>query len=122
MNDTTNLRIDEFLGTSSTPRWRRWAKFWIPGLIVLPHGNRRRRFPCERSYVDRVPQRTHRRFLDRLAQGRVRVHDRGHVLQPRAAMTERAVGEVTAVDVEQVERGSIWLAERSPPGRIGVTT
>ncbi len=35
MNDTTNVRIDEFLGTSTTPRWRRWAKFWVPALIVL---------------------------------------------------------------------------------------
>jgi HlyD family secretion protein len=35
MNDTTIPRIDEFLGASTTPRWRRWAKFWIPGLIVL---------------------------------------------------------------------------------------
>src|SRR6478735_8063010 len=35
MNDTTTLRIDEFLGTTSSPRWRRWAKFWVPALIVL---------------------------------------------------------------------------------------
>jgi HlyD family secretion protein len=35
MNDTTTPRIDEFLGTSSSPRWRRWAKFWVPGLIAL---------------------------------------------------------------------------------------
>jgi HlyD family secretion protein len=27
--------IDEFLGTTTRPRWRRWAKFWIPGAIVL---------------------------------------------------------------------------------------
>ncbi len=27
--------VDEFLGTSTKPRWRRWAKYWIPGLIVL---------------------------------------------------------------------------------------
>ena len=38
MNDTTALQIDEFLGTSTRPRWRRWAKFWIPGLLVLLAG------------------------------------------------------------------------------------
>jgi len=27
--------IDEFLGEPQRPRWRRWAKFWIPGVIVL---------------------------------------------------------------------------------------
>jgi HlyD family secretion protein len=27
--------IDEFLGASTQPRWRRWAKYWVPGLIVL---------------------------------------------------------------------------------------
>lgn len=27
--------IDEFLGTTERPRWRRWAKYWIPALIVL---------------------------------------------------------------------------------------
>jgi HlyD family secretion protein len=37
MNDATAsaLPIDEFLGTSTRPRWRRWAKFWVPGLIAL---------------------------------------------------------------------------------------
>jgi HlyD family secretion protein len=35
MNDTTTPRIDEFLGTTTRPRWRQWAKFWVPGLIVL---------------------------------------------------------------------------------------
>jgi HlyD family secretion protein len=38
MNDTTTLPIDEFLGTTTRPRWRRWAKFWVPGLIVLVLG------------------------------------------------------------------------------------
>jgi HlyD family secretion protein len=38
MNDTTTPRLDEFLGTSTRPRWRRWAKYWIPGLIVLVLG------------------------------------------------------------------------------------
>ena len=28
-------RIDEFLGTTTRPRWRRWAKYWIPAAIVL---------------------------------------------------------------------------------------
>jgi HlyD family secretion protein len=27
--------IDEFLGTETRPRWRRWAKYWIPAAIVL---------------------------------------------------------------------------------------
>lgn len=27
--------VDEFLGTTTRPRWRRWAKYWIPGLIAL---------------------------------------------------------------------------------------
>ena len=27
--------VDEFLGTTTRPRWRRWAKYWIPGLLVL---------------------------------------------------------------------------------------
>jgi HlyD family secretion protein len=27
--------IAEFLGTEERPRWRRWAKYWVPGLIVL---------------------------------------------------------------------------------------
>lgn len=27
--------VDEFLGTTQRPRWRRWAKYWVPGLIVL---------------------------------------------------------------------------------------
>jgi HlyD family secretion protein len=27
--------IDEFLGTTTRPRWRRWAKYWIPAAIVL---------------------------------------------------------------------------------------
>jgi HlyD family secretion protein len=29
------MSVDEFLGTTERPRWRRWAKFWIPGVIVL---------------------------------------------------------------------------------------
>ncbi|MBO9518877.1 MAG: efflux RND transporter periplasmic adaptor subunit [Porphyrobacter sp.] len=29
------MSVDEFLGTTERPRWRRWAKFWIPGVIIL---------------------------------------------------------------------------------------
>lgn len=39
MNDTNNSAgqpsVDEFLGTKPVPRWRRWMKFWLPGLVVL---------------------------------------------------------------------------------------
>jgi HlyD family secretion protein len=27
--------VEEFLGVTRRPRWRRWAKFWIPGLLIL---------------------------------------------------------------------------------------
>ncbi|HWK42120.1 MAG TPA: efflux RND transporter periplasmic adaptor subunit [Croceibacterium sp.] len=27
--------VDEFLGTSGKPAWRRWAKYWVPALIAL---------------------------------------------------------------------------------------
>ena len=27
--------VDDFLGTTTRPRWRRWAKYWIPAAIVL---------------------------------------------------------------------------------------
>jgi len=27
--------VEEFLGVEPTPRWKRWAKFWVPGLIVV---------------------------------------------------------------------------------------
>ena len=27
--------VEEFLGTRQRPRWRRWAKFWVPGLLAL---------------------------------------------------------------------------------------
>jgi HlyD family secretion protein len=27
--------VEEFLGVATRPRWRRWAKYWVPGLIVL---------------------------------------------------------------------------------------
>jgi HlyD family secretion protein len=29
------ITIDEFLGTTAKPRWRRRAKYWVPALIVL---------------------------------------------------------------------------------------
>ena len=38
MNDVSTPpveTIDEFLGTTEQPRWRRWAKYWIPALLVL---------------------------------------------------------------------------------------
>src|SRR6187399_3681899 len=27
--------VNEFLGVSERPRWRRWAKYWIPALVVI---------------------------------------------------------------------------------------
>ena len=27
--------VDEFLGVEAKPRWKRWAKYWVPGLIVV---------------------------------------------------------------------------------------
>ncbi|MFU7528513.1 efflux RND transporter periplasmic adaptor subunit [Qipengyuania sp. ASV99] len=27
--------VEEFLGEKPQPRWRRWMKFWLPGLIIL---------------------------------------------------------------------------------------
>ena len=42
MNDRTTQpaaqsapSVEEFLGEKPKPRWRRWAKFWVPALIVL---------------------------------------------------------------------------------------
>lgn len=39
MNDSNNPveqpSVDEFLGTRPVPRWRRWMKYWLPGLGVL---------------------------------------------------------------------------------------
>ena len=39
MSDTSNPAdqpsVDEFLGTKPRPRWRRWMKYWLPGLIVV---------------------------------------------------------------------------------------
>jgi HlyD family secretion protein len=27
--------VDEFLGLDEKPRWKRWAKYWVPGLILI---------------------------------------------------------------------------------------
>jgi HlyD family secretion protein len=27
--------MEEFLGEKESPRWRRWARYWVPGLIIL---------------------------------------------------------------------------------------
>lgn len=38
MTDATNHEpdtVDEFLGVKSQPRWKRWAKYWIPALIIV---------------------------------------------------------------------------------------
>jgi HlyD family secretion protein len=43
MNDSTPTMttagrapsVNEFLGVEERPRWRRWAKFWIPGVVAL---------------------------------------------------------------------------------------
>ena len=43
MNDTTATfttagapqTVNAFLGVEERPLWRRWAKFWIPGLVAL---------------------------------------------------------------------------------------
>lgn len=40
MNETNNPAenqpsVDEFLGTKPRPRWRRWMKYWLPGLIIV---------------------------------------------------------------------------------------
>ena len=39
MNDIASAQtqsVDEFLGTETRPRWRRWMKFWLPALVLLP--------------------------------------------------------------------------------------
>jgi HlyD family secretion protein len=38
MNDiatTEPQSVDEFLGTETKPRWRRWMKFWLPALVLI---------------------------------------------------------------------------------------
>jgi len=32
---STSRTIDEFLGEQDRPRWKRWAKFWVPGLLII---------------------------------------------------------------------------------------
>lgn len=34
MASGTTRTVDEFLDTETKPRWRRWAKYWIPALVV----------------------------------------------------------------------------------------
>jgi HlyD family secretion protein len=34
-HDGPAASVNEFLGVEERPRWRRWAKYWIPGLVVL---------------------------------------------------------------------------------------
>lgn len=34
INDSPEA-LEEFLGSEPTPRWRRWMKFWLPGVAVL---------------------------------------------------------------------------------------
>lgn len=34
-NDGRTQSVNEFLGVEESPRWRRWAKFWIPGLLLV---------------------------------------------------------------------------------------
>ncbi len=33
--DQAPENIEEFLGEKERPRWRRWAKYWVPALVVL---------------------------------------------------------------------------------------
>ncbi|MGX7896508.1 efflux RND transporter periplasmic adaptor subunit [Tsuneonella sp. HG222] len=35
MPASETMSVDEFLGTRQKPRWRRWAKYWVPALLVL---------------------------------------------------------------------------------------
>ena len=38
MNDTAAMdaqSVEEFLGSQSRPRWRRWMKYWLPALVIL---------------------------------------------------------------------------------------
>lgn len=35
MPERESEQLDEFLGTTPRPRWRRWMKYWLPGLVVL---------------------------------------------------------------------------------------
>lgn len=33
--DQTTPSVEEFLGEKPRPRWRRWAKFWVPALVLV---------------------------------------------------------------------------------------
>lgn len=33
--DTSQQSVEEFLGEKERPRWRRWAKYWVPALILI---------------------------------------------------------------------------------------
>ncbi len=39
MNEASNPaeapNVDEFLGSKPRPRWRRWMKFWLPGVVLV---------------------------------------------------------------------------------------
>ncbi len=38
MNDTATTdahSVDEFLGSETKPRWRRWMKYWLPAVVLL---------------------------------------------------------------------------------------
>lgn len=34
-HDDAGQNVDEFLGVTERPRWRRWMKYWLPALIIL---------------------------------------------------------------------------------------
>ena len=38
MNDNATMdaqSVDEFLGSETKPRWRRWMKYWLPAVVLL---------------------------------------------------------------------------------------
>jgi HlyD family secretion protein len=34
-NPAETPNVDEFLGSKPRPRWRRWMKYWLPGLVLV---------------------------------------------------------------------------------------
>lgn len=34
-DDTSQPSVEEFLGEKERPRWRRWAKYWVPALVLI---------------------------------------------------------------------------------------
>ncbi len=34
-SDRSPMSVNEFLGVAEQPRWRRWAKYWIPGVLIV---------------------------------------------------------------------------------------